>query len=222
MKLQIFYCLNFNSILNSKLSEIKRAEVSNGWGNFIYLKHLTGVPCELNGKKSLITKVQRICLMTHTTLLQLISLSQVLDNFDSKLNPGGRGRGAGHQMGLVLIKLLPLPKSPGFQHFNKSSFTLLATLEFDFCWAKSGWQKILSKNVEQKNYNSNPLFRLGYSPSSPFIFQVHCFQDFSRLGKSLSTLWSIRDDDSEEFFTDIILQKTHLDLWERFIWIICV
>ena len=27
-----------------------------------------------------------------------------------------------HQMGLVLIKLVPLPESPGFQPFHKSSF----------------------------------------------------------------------------------------------------
>ena len=74
-------------------------------------------------------------------------------------------------------------------------------LEFDIFCAKSGWQEILSKNVEQQNYNSNPLFRLGYSPSSPFIFQVHCFQDFSRLGKSLSTLWSIRLEQSEEGYS---------------------
>ena len=57
---------------------------------------------------------------------------------------------------------------------------------------------IQSKNGEQENYDSNPLLRLGYSL---FIFQVDCFQDFSRLGKSLSTLWSIRLEQSEEGYS---------------------
>ena len=68
--------------------------------------------------------------------------------------------------------------------WSKNCTFWLKNLRGDICWS--------GENVEQRNYESNPLFRLGYS------LQADCFQDLSRLGKSLSTLWSIREPELKE------------------------
>ena len=82
-----------------------------------------------------------------------------------------------HQMGLVPIKLVPLARISWL-----STFQQIFIYKIWHSWWKCGTAELQLKSSFQIR----------------IFFSVHCFRDFRRLGKSLSELWSNREEESEE------------------------
>ena len=82
-----------------------------------------------------------------------------------------------HQMGLVPIKLVPLARISWL-----STFQQIFIYKICHSWWKCGTAELQLKSSFQIR----------------IFFSVHCFRDFRRLGKSLSKLWSNREEESEE------------------------